>query len=179
MTELADFIDAIEQHAPKDRGSFIDYRKKDDNWVRHRAIWVKWYRSFAGKVNNLVDKTLRDNGYLPHQRMRAMEMDTFPAAETCSWCPNELAQALFGETILSGDQVGPQIESMMRTVVTHALASRWNRKYKIAMNVLVGAPLRSSKHKKKAPKASPNHLALLEALAKSESSYTYTDSFGH
>jgi hypothetical protein len=97
-----------------------------------------------------------------------MELEKFPPAETCAWCPNELAKALFGETILSGDQVGLEIEAMMKTMVTHALASRWIRKFHIAMNVLVGSQL--PKQKKKAPRTSPNHLGLLEDLAKSESS---------
>ena len=170
MTELADYIDAIENLQVKDRAAFIDYRKKDDSWVRHRAIWVKWYRSFASTVNNIIDTTLRDNDCLPHQRMRAMELEKFPPAETCAWCPNELAQALFGGNILSGDQVGPEIEGMMKTVVSQALSSRWNRKYRIAMNVLVGAPLPTYKRAKKVSKASPDHLALLEGLAKSKSS---------
>lgn len=176
MTELAEFIDAIEKVELKDRPAFIDYRKKDDAWFSHRSIWVRWYRSFASKVNNMIDTTLRDNDCLPHQRMRAMEMEKFPPAETCAWCPNELAKALFGEAILSGDQVGPEIEAMMKTIVTQALASRWSRKYQIAMNVLVGAPLPSWKQPKKARKAAPNHLALLEVLAKSESFHKPTQS---
>ena len=175
MSLMAAFIVAIEKQPINDRATFIDYKKKDDEWVEHRSIWMRWYRSFSARLNFLLDQSLQDNDSLPHQRMRAMLMTTFPTAETCSRFIDELAVALFTEEILSGDQVAPEIASVLKPLVSTALNTRWLRKYKLAIHTLTGAPLKGARKGSKM-KTGQNLIGMLEDMSPSESLFTYQTS---
>lgn len=167
MALMAQFTHAIERRAPEARCEFIDNKKNDDEWSEHRIIWKKWYTNrLARKVNSLLDEALRADDNLPHQRMRGMMSNDFPPLDTVCQNLNTLATALFSEDILSGDQVHHVVGQHIKTLVSHALTSRWLPKYKMAMHILCGHPLKKAKGK--SAKTSQNHLGLLESLMKSE-----------
>ena len=173
MSLMADFIVAIEKTPIGDRAAFIDRKRKDDAWVEHRAIWMRWFRSFSTRVNFLLDQSLRDNDCLPHQRMRAMIMTSYPTADTCARFIDELAVSLFTEEILSGDQVAPEIGSVLKPLISIALSTRWLRKYKLAIHTLTGEPLKGARKGSKM-KTGPNLITMLEEISTSESFCTYS-----
>ena len=175
MSLMAAFIVAIEKQPVNDCAMFIDYKKKDDEWVEHCSTWMRWYCSFSACLNFLLDQSLQDNDSLPHQCMCAMLMTTLPTAETCSCFIDELTVALFTEEILSGDQVAPEIASVLKPLVSTALNTQWLRKYKLAIHTLTGAPLKGARKGSKM-KTGQNLIGMLEDISPSESFFTYQPS---
>ena len=175
MSLMATFIVAIEKQPVNNHTTFIDYKKKDDEWVEHCSIWMRWYRSFSAHLNFLLDQSLQDNNSLPHQCMCAMLMTTFPTAETCSHFIDELDVALFTEEILSTDQVTLEIASVLKPLVSTALNTQWLRKYKLAIHTLTGAPLKGVRKVSKT-KTGQNLIGMLEDISPSESFFTYQSS---